>query len=531
MNDGAKNGMNDGAQNGTNDGAKSCVNDGAKNGTNNGAKSRMNDGAKNGKPRGRLLKALRDSLIILAIVLLVRVLDPLGLDQSLTERVQDIVVRVLSGWYPSNGQDRITVVLIDDAYLHWKTLNWPLGLAEHQSLLAKIQEAGAKSIFVDMVYANEHGDPKAVQGFARLIQDIVTGHPAADGLPAVDPVPVLLGDIFNPSMHKRRCADRDLPNGMALEAIACAATAVVPITLPVRHATYPANIAAVDCTSAWPTPAFAQASADPATGQLGCASAFQDRPPLFVMWGRAISARMAAREGYQYCRDRQDNRTALTVAQMVIRGLLVGLDKLLSDPLRCRYTDTLPASALFDPTAQGQALVTSLLSGRDVLVGTDLAGQTDRFVSPIYGDMPGVYFHAMALDNLLVAPRHGHDAIHYMNADERQFLGIAHESWVASIVIAIWIASEYLTEDLIHWVNERRRPRDHMLRNRYVWPTSLLIRSGCLLTFLYLGCLWDFIDVPAAWEIAFTVFVVEFSLKLAMGVIHVSKKISSSLEG
>jgi CHASE2 domain-containing sensor protein len=36
-----------------------------------------------------------------------------------------------------------------------------------------------------------------------------------------------------------------------------------------------------------------------------------------------------------------------------------------------------------------------------VLIGADILGSGDRIESPVHGQVPGVYLHAMALDNLL----------------------------------------------------------------------------------------------------------------------------------
>ena len=328
-----------------------------------------------------LLRTIRNAAFVLLAVLLVRVLDPLGVDEVLTHRVEDIIIRVLSSWYPAIGQDRITVVMIDDDYLKWRKLTWPMPMNEHAGLLAKIQEAGAQSIFVDIIYATERGVSGSAAAFGDLVRDITKGHPAEGGQPAVAPVPVFLADIFGPSMTPRRCGDRDLPRGMVLPSLACAATAPVPVRWAADHTAYPAQMPAFGCGGTWPTPAIAQFTATDHAELPTCGHADHDLPPLFVVWGHAISARMAGRPGSEHCRYRQDNRTSLDLVEMVVRGLLLGIDRLVTGPERCFYTDTISASALFDTSPQGAELLHDFLAGRHVLVGTDMAGRQSRVVA------------------------------------------------------------------------------------------------------------------------------------------------------
>ncbi|MCY1530465.1 hypothetical protein D9M68_656530 [compost metagenome] len=65
-------------------------------------------------------------------------------------------------------------------------------------------------------------------------------------------------------------------------------------------------------------------------------------------------------------------------------------------PQPCPYTRTLYANQLRDPR------VAEVLRGKHVLPGAQIRGIPDLVASPVQGLLPGVYWHAMALDNLLV---------------------------------------------------------------------------------------------------------------------------------
>lgn len=67
----------------------------------------------------------------------------------------------------------------------------------------------------------------------------------------------------------------------------------------------------------------------------------------------------------------------------------------------CVFHETLYANDLATSSEQEEAVLKQLLEGKVVMVGTALSGGGDRVLSPLHGRIPGVYLHAMALDNLL----------------------------------------------------------------------------------------------------------------------------------
>jgi len=67
----------------------------------------------------------------------------------------------------------------------------------------------------------------------------------------------------------------------------------------------------------------------------------------------------------------------------------------------CVYHETLYAGDFATNSEEEEAALKRLLEGRVVMVGAALSGGGDRILSPLHGRIPGVYLHAMALDNLL----------------------------------------------------------------------------------------------------------------------------------
>ena len=103
---------------------------------------------------------------------------------------------------------------------------------------------------------------------------------------------------------------------------------------------------------------------------------------------------------------------------------------------RCVYIDTISAAALLDPRRFGgaepttdgqqhQAIQDAFLKDRIVLLGVNLPQAGDSFASPINGAIPGVYMHAVALENLITFGDRFHTA-------EASFVG-----WLAMIVLVV----------------------------------------------------------------------------------------------
>ena len=68
----------------------------------------------------------------------------------------------------------------------------------------------------------------------------------------------------------------------------------------------------------------------------------------------------------------------------------------------CPYNQWIPGEAVFAAVSQEQkATLRRLFEGRVVMIGADIKGAPDLVQSPVHGQIPGVFLHAMALDNLL----------------------------------------------------------------------------------------------------------------------------------
>jgi hypothetical protein len=105
------------------------------------------------------------------------------------------------------------------------------------------------------------------------------------------------------------------------------------------------------------------------------------------------------------CFDQLDASPWASVKNYFIR-MLAPVQRRYGEPTqrRCVYIDTISAGQLVGaphPASAGPNIGRTFLTGRVVLLGVDLPQSADRFHSPINGDVPGVYMHAVAVENLL----------------------------------------------------------------------------------------------------------------------------------
>lgn len=155
----------------------------------------------------------------------------------------------------------------------------------------------------------------------------------------------------------------------------------------------------------------------------------------------------------QQCRDRGSVfqllvQTIKSVAINIIPWLEEEDQLQLCPPQRVLYVDELMAMVR-SPNESERERVKSIVEGSIVLVGGQIEGVQDYVVSPVHGSLPGVFFHAMALDNLITFGKS------YTREDD----SVDHVNfviWLLYMTLLISIrrfASNYM---FLRWLNERQ---------------------------------------------------------------------------
>ncbi|MDH0304050.1 MULTISPECIES: CHASE2 domain-containing protein [unclassified Pseudomonas] len=324
--------------------------------------------------------SLRQLLFGVSVVL-IALLDPIGLASSTDEASARWLNRLLASGYADDGQRQVVVVLVDDAYLLRNDTYWPLPYSEQSKLFKRLLAYKPEAVFVDLLYSHDH---------SRL----VPGQP-----PRLESQ--VLANVFERYQQQGialMLANNGLERGRegAVNTLPRLAEATTPalVSWSGYGAQYP--LAVATDTGVLETPAlrlYREYCHAHACASLPVDSTAAARlAPISVQWGVHPSPAQAQVADMGEC-------TVPGLFDQLLQAVFWRLGS--NAQAKCAYTLTLSASDLEVTGEEDQALIRQLLRGKLVLVGADIAGTGDTTLSPLHGQVPGVYLHAMALDNLI----------------------------------------------------------------------------------------------------------------------------------
>lgn len=368
--------------------------------------------------RGRLVDhSLPVFLIVFLVSLVVGVVEPFGLGNASKARSMHVSARVMAPFYPADARDSIAVVLIDDIALQATGQGWPLAYAEYERLLRQVLEHRPKAVYLDVLLLDRREYDGSFESAHAAIHEAVqaSGIPVyfgtgAPGTSSLFSQPDGVRDVVTSWQGTGGAYPLRLDRGQVNEVAGAVAGGVQ------------------DLPEGQSTVAFAlYEHACPTSDAPGCTQAVTDFPesatrePMVVQWGWRPGGE--GHDGPMLCEDPAQARFRTSssppiaqrfaaVANFAWQSFWSGTDGTAEDRGRsaCMYTPTLFADALSDSSLLRQDEDTpALLEDRVVLIGTHLLGLDDRVRSPVNQQVPGVYLHAMALDNLM---RWGEDRVH-----------------------------------------------------------------------------------------------------------------------
>ncbi|MDX2477841.1 MAG: CHASE2 domain-containing protein, partial [Gammaproteobacteria bacterium] len=167
--------------------------------------------------------------------------------------------------------------------------------------------------------------------------------------------------------------------------------------------------------------------------------------------GDAVSVRWGSRPGQvvfpefsrTVCADRSGS--VLEVGRQILFGFIEGLVNYddLKDPItaQCAYHPVIYADELVYVDKSGseeqKQHLAAALKNKVVMYALSLEGLHDNIYSPVHGQLPGVFFHAMALDNLM------HYGADYVHATDDRIARINQYIWILMTVIFSVILFHY----------------------------------------------------------------------------------------
>lgn len=317
-----------------------------------------------------------------AVVLLLAVLDPFGISSSSNNASAQWLNRVFASSYQSKGQEKIAVIVIDDAYLMRNNTYWPMPYSEQSKLFKRLLAYKPKAVFVDLLYSHDHSKGEPAQG-SQLLANVFERYRRQG-------IALLLANTG----HSR--GEDGQANTLASLSQTSSPTLVVWSGFSDK---YP--LAVETPLGVMETPALSlyreYCKEHPCAELPNDARAAMKEPPIAIQWGLNLAPEQINIADIAHCST--TNGVILNFLKQLSQAVFWKLGD--SAQVRCPYSLTLSASDLEVSTTEDRALLAQLLRDRLVLVGANITSTGDLVQSPVHGKIPGIYLHAMALDNLI----------------------------------------------------------------------------------------------------------------------------------
>ena len=391
-----------------------------------------------------VLKALFISLVLALSAYAVAKLDLFGLESASDGVADGVYQRITAADYGASrrGQKTISVVSLDDTSLQtMRGYGWtrfPPTYDQQWTMLDDLMNVGGAppaAMYVDFVYMGE-GAPD--EGFGAFVDGVAAATRAKQWsarpgcvsdplvkiacIDAVGGTPIVLARPSPADLDFFPDAER------ALDQVAVLAPALVGVKAYPLISRYEFDAAtaarlgvhgfdispAMAIYAAWclgrrdacGIAAFRRLQARARLALQGRASPAEDYAKVFdapmdVVWGsrpdpdymaitRAVSGRPAP------CRGEGEGWRARLGEQMVgLRGPGAGVRQ------ECPYNLTLGYDRIVAGSGLDKNDLARLVAGKLVMVGGEFHASSDWVESPVHGQVPGIQYHAMALDNLV----------------------------------------------------------------------------------------------------------------------------------
>jgi CHASE2 domain-containing protein len=283
-----------------------------------------------------------------------------GIRTYLTPWSQAIINGIVKYAYPSDRQAETTVVLFREDNLRSLKEAYPVSYQRHAEVLDALSVYQPRAVFIDFVFLDKRPGMNELRQAICDLRDAGT----AVYLAVLEPM--------------QRPPDAREP--WLFDCAVQVSAQMAPIYGASGVLTYAHGLSVQD--TFLPTPAFAIASSrlklDPRAAQ-----------DMEIIWGNGVAD--LNRKWMSEC-----TRSGNSLAHLVS---IFTDNPLKSAKLRCPYTQTLTVAHLLG--SSGDADVGRALKGSAVFYGAAFNLTGDRVASPVFEELPGVYLHAMAYDNLL----------------------------------------------------------------------------------------------------------------------------------
>lgn len=322
-------------------------------------------------------------------------LDPLGLTAQKNRALEDIAAVFSQQIHETSATEKLAVVLIDEGTLRSWGEDWPIPYGKTAKIIRALACARTVGVFFDYTASRQISLAADEELLEAEVTDSSMGiaHDCPDNLRPtkirvsfglVDGIETRLARALRAS-HAAFWLDAG-PNDNLYPA--------GRTTFPDRAAgsdRSPAFGILADMPSLWPLiPRDSEPLCDENDLRVQCWT-----NPLRLAWNAKVDPKQKEVSDLSRCR----GSIGLLQTVLNVTGLAVHDRYETCPPILTLTGEDLFRDATFierngDPLKE--------LKGRFVLVGTRLGGLNDQVYSPLHGYLPGVYKHAMALENLIM---------------------------------------------------------------------------------------------------------------------------------
>jgi CHASE2 domain-containing sensor protein len=315
-----------------------------------------------------------------------------GIAFHLTPWSQTIINGIVKHIYPPDHQEDMTVVLFREENLRQFKEPYPVSYERHAEVLEALSTHAPRAVFVDFAFIDPR-PPKEVKRLCEAICSLDHATPRTAVYLATVPGVESPGRRAQPKRNTCEVspgatAVRSQPRAgqaVLIDPEPVLLTCAIPVTAEMESAygisgvlTY--NDSGNTSLGLLSSPAFAMLPDDLKS---------IPRAPMEIIWGNR-SARLN-----QWMEDCE------------LKGWRARLEELFHalrhQPLErkrtCPYTPSISVAHLLGSSRDEH--IAKALSGKTIFYGAGFQMAGDRVVSPVYHDLPAVFLHAMAYDNLL----------------------------------------------------------------------------------------------------------------------------------
>ncbi|MBE7637076.1 CHASE2 domain-containing protein [Sneathiella sp. P13V-1] len=424
--------------------------------------------------------------LILAIV--ISLLNPLGIADAFNSRSIDFLLKITSPFYPSDSQNKIATVLIDESSLSnshqvsdvdggFSGFSYPPSLESYSQLIDAILAYKPKAIFVDIIIS-EDKNRFAQDGF--FLEDTLLENTKSKFDRTGNYVPIFFphpNAIIKHSNDDNECSKKLVNESGFFEKHSSQPRPSVIGIGDARSYNLVSKSACLDGKEAdhdLLSPAFALyktiCDKDPEFCQTDVTPTVRTdiapenfKTPILLRWGDTTTDynKEFVNNDKFVCQQYEDHwffqsgRMIKYLSNSLVSGSDIFKERKKSE--LCPYHDKLGAKNLIQrhihhtthfgfsterycqriDDAFGDHSLEERLCNKVVLIGLDLTGLNDTTYSPVHGTTQGIQLHAMALDNLLTQ---GAD---YVRVSTPLFLNLDQGSLIEIIALTIFLVAEF----------------------------------------------------------------------------------------